>query len=65
MTDQIRFRMRLALYAERVGRSKSFVSITGLTQFVLDLLAWSAAAAIALVLRAYLQDERNITNAVQ
>ncbi|MBM4102307.1 MAG: hypothetical protein FJ256_08635, partial [Phycisphaerae bacterium] len=65
MTDQIRFRTRVALYAERVSRSKSFVSITGLAQFVLDLLAWSAAAAIALILRAYLQDERNIANAVQ
>ena len=65
MTNQINFRTRMALFAERIGQTKSFVSITGVIQFVLDVLAWSAAAALALILRAYLQDERNISEAVQ
>lgn len=65
MTQNLNSRTRLALFAERVGQSKSFVSITGVIQFVLDVLAWSAAAALALVLRAYLQEEQNISNAVQ
>ena len=65
MTNQINFRTRMALFAERIGQTKSFVSVTGVIQFVLDVLAWSAAAALALILRAYLQDERNISEAVQ
>ncbi|MEY4129132.1 MAG: dTDP-glucose 4,6-Dehydratase transrane protein putative capsular polysaccharide biosynthesis protein [Actinomycetota bacterium] len=65
MAEKLNSRTRLALFAERVGQSKSFVSITGVIQFVLDVLAWSAAAALALVLRAYLQEERDISNAVQ
>jgi len=65
MSEQINFRTRTALFAERIGQTKSFVSVTGVIQFVLDVLAWSAAAALALVLRAYLQDERNISEAVQ
>ncbi len=65
MTDQLNSRTRMALFAERIGQTKSFVSITGVIQFVLDVLAWSAAAALALILRAYLQDERNISDAVQ
>ena len=65
MTENLNSRTRLALFAERVGQSKSFVSITGVIQFILDVLAWSAAAALALVLRAYLQEERDISNAVQ
>ena len=65
MAENLNSRTRLALFAERVGQSKSFVSITGVIQFILDVLAWSAAAALALVLRAYLQEERDISNAVQ
>ena len=65
MNDQLKYRTRLALLAERIGQSKSFVSITGVVQFLLDVLAWSAAAAFALVLRSYLQDEQNISTVVQ
>jgi len=65
MNNQLKNRTRLALLAERIGQSKSFVSITGVVQFLLDVLAWSAAAAFALVLRSYLQDEQNISNVVQ
>ncbi len=65
MTDQLNLRTRMALFAERIGQTKSFISVTGVIQFVLDVLAWSAAAALALILRAYLQDERNISDAVQ
>ncbi len=65
MAELLNSRTRLALFAERAGQSKSFISITGVIQFVLDVLAWSAAAALALVLRAYLQEEINISGAVQ
>lgn len=65
MAEKLNPRTRIALLAERIGQSKSFVSITGLAQFFLDVLAWSAAATLALVLRAYLQEEQNISNAVQ
>jgi FlaA1/EpsC-like NDP-sugar epimerase len=65
MNNQLKNRTRLALLAERIGQSKSFVSITGVIQFLLDVLAWSAAAAFALVLRSYLQDEQNISTVVQ
>lgn len=65
MNNQLKYRTRLALLAERIGQSKSFVSITGVVQFSLDVLAWSAAAAFALVLRSYLQDEQNISTVVQ
>ena len=65
MKNQLRYRTRLALLAERIGQSKSFVSVTGVVQFLLDVLAWSAAAAFALVLRSYLQDEQNISTVVQ
>jgi FlaA1/EpsC-like NDP-sugar epimerase len=65
MNNQLNYRTRLALLAERIGQSKSFVSITGVVQFLLDVLAWSAAAAFALVLRSYLQDEQNISTVVQ
>lgn len=58
-------KVRIALFFERVEQSKSFVSITGVVQFLLDVLAWSAAAAFALVLRSYLQDEQNISTVVQ
>jgi len=65
MTEKLKFRTRSALLAQRIGQSKSFVSITGLIQFVLDIIAWSSAAALALVLRAYLQEVQDIGNAVQ
>ena len=65
MNNQLKYRTRLALLAERIGQSKSFVSVTGVVQFLLDVLAWSAAAAFALVLRSYLQDEQNISTVVQ
>jgi FlaA1/EpsC-like NDP-sugar epimerase len=65
MNNQLNYRTRLALLAERIGQSKSFVSITGVVQFLLDVFAWSAAAAFALVLRSYLQDEQNISTVVQ
>jgi FlaA1/EpsC-like NDP-sugar epimerase len=65
MNNQLKYRTRLALLAERIGQSKSFVSITGVVQFLLDVVAWSAAAAFALVLRSYLQDEQNISTVVQ
>lgn len=65
MAGLLNSRTRLALFAERIGQSKSFISITGVIQLVLDVLAWSAAATLALVLRAYLQDEQNISGAVQ
>ena len=65
MAENLNLRTRIALLAERIGQSKSFVSITGLVQFFLDVLAWSAAATLALVLRAYLQEEQNISDAVQ
>lgn len=65
MKDQPDLRRRLVLIAERFGNTKSFVSITGLVQFFLDILAWSAAAAIALVLRYYLQGEADISKVTQ
>ena len=65
MAEILSSRTRLAFFAERIGQSKSFISITGVIQLVLDVLAWSAAATLALVLRAYLQDEQNISSAVQ
>mgnify|MGYP003342812129 CR=1 FL=1 len=65
MAKNLNSRARLTLLAERVGQTKGFVSITGVVQFILDVLAWSAAAALALVLRAYLQEEQNISAAVQ
>jgi len=65
MTDKLRFRTRSALLAERIGQSKGFVSVTGLIQFVLDIVAWSSAATLALVLRAYLQEVQNLGDAVQ
>lgn len=65
MKDQLDLRRQLVLIAERFGNTKSFVSITGLIQFFLDILAWSAAAAIALVLRYYLQGEADISKVTQ
>ena len=65
MKDKLALRTRMALVAERIGQSKSFVSITGVIQLVLDVIAWSAAAAFALVLRSYLQGETDISGVVQ
>ena len=65
MKDELALRTRMALVAERIGQSKSFVSITGVIQLVLDVIAWSAAAAFALVLRSYLQGETDISGVVQ
>ncbi len=65
MKDTLALRTRMALVAERIGQSKSFVSITGVIQLVLDVIAWSAAAAFALVLRSYLQGETDISGVVQ
>lgn len=65
MKSRLTSRNRLVLIAERFGNTKSFISITGLIQFLLDILAWSAAAAIALVLRYSLQGETNIIEITQ
>ena len=65
MKDKLALRTRMALVAERIGQSKSFVSITGVIQLILDVIAWSAAAAFALVLRSYLQGETDISGVVQ
>ena len=58
-------RNRIWLTAERFGNSKSFHSITSIAQFVLDILAWVLAVAIALVMRSYLQGEVDIRGVVQ
>ena len=58
-------RNRIWLTAERFGNSKSFHSITSVAQFVLDILAWVLAVAIALVMRSYLQGEVDIRGVVQ
>ena len=58
-------RDRIWLTAERFGNSKSFHSITSVAQFVLDILAWVLAVAIALVMRSYLQGEVDIRGVVQ
>lgn len=65
MKDKLALRTQMALVAERIGQSKSFVSITGVIQLILDVIAWSAAAAFALVLRSYLQGETDISGVVQ
>ena len=58
-------RNRIWLTAERFGNSKSFHSITSVAQFILDILAWVLAVAIALVMRSYLQGEVDIRGVVQ
>lgn len=58
-------RNRLQLAAERFGNSRSFHSITSTTQFVLDILAWVLAVAIALVMRSYLQAAPDISKIVK
>jgi FlaA1/EpsC-like NDP-sugar epimerase len=49
----------------RLSNKKNFVAATSLIQLIIDIFAWSAAAAFALVLRSYLQDEQNISTVVQ
>ncbi len=58
-------RNRIWLTAERIGNSKSFQSLTSVAQFVIDILAWVLAVAIALVMRSYLQGEVDIRGVVQ
>ena len=58
-------RNRIWLTAERIGNSKSFQSLTSVTQFVVDIFAWVLAVAIALVMRSYLQGEIDIRGVVQ
>jgi FlaA1/EpsC-like NDP-sugar epimerase len=49
----------------RLSNKKNFVAATSFLQLIVDIFAWSAAAAFALVLRSYLQDEQNISTVVQ
>jgi FlaA1/EpsC-like NDP-sugar epimerase len=49
----------------RLSNKKNFVAATSFLQLIVDIFAWSAAAAFALVLRSYLQDEQNIGTVVQ
>jgi FlaA1/EpsC-like NDP-sugar epimerase len=49
----------------RLSNKKNFIAATSLIQLIIDIFAWSAAAAFALVLRSYLQDEQNISTVVQ
>ena len=58
-------RNRLRLTAERFGNSRSFHSITGTSQFILDILAWVLAVTIALVMRSYLQAAPDIGKIVK
>lgn len=65
MSTNQTFRNRARLSAERFGNSRSFHSITSTTQFVLDILAWVLAVAIALVMRSYLQAAPDIGKIVK
>lgn len=56
---------QFVLSLERLGNTKSFSSVTGLIQFVLDIVAWSAAATMALLMRSVLQDVPNIGSLAQ
>jgi FlaA1/EpsC-like NDP-sugar epimerase len=49
----------------RLSNKKNFIAATSFIQLIIDIFAWSAAAAFALVLRSYLQDEQNISTVVQ
>ena len=49
----------------RLSNKKNFIAAASFIQLVIDIFAWSAAAAFALVLRSYLQDEQNISTVVQ
>jgi len=49
----------------RLSNKKNFIAAASFIQLIIDIFAWSAAAAFALVLRSYLQDEQNISTVVQ
>jgi FlaA1/EpsC-like NDP-sugar epimerase len=49
----------------RLSNKKNFIAAASLIQLIIDIFAWSAAAAFALILRSYLQDEQNISTVVQ
>ena len=65
MNSQSTIIKRFVLSLERLGNTKSFSSITGLIQFILDIVAWSAAATMALLMRSSLQDVPNIGSLAQ
>lgn len=65
MNDRSTTLKRFVLSLERLGNTKSFSSVTGLIQFVLDIVAWSAAATMALLMRSVLQDVPNIGSLAQ
>lgn len=65
MNSQSTIIKRFVLSLERLGNTKSFSSVTGLIQFILDIVAWSAAATMALLMRSSLQDAPNIVSLAQ
>lgn len=65
MNDRSTTLKRFVLSLERLGNTKSFSSVTGLIQFILDIVAWSAAATMALLMRSVLQDVPNIGSLAQ
>ena len=65
MNSQPTIIKRFVLSLERLGNTKSFSSVTGLIQFILDIVAWSAAATMALLMRSSLQDVPNIGSLAQ
>lgn len=65
MNSQSTIIKRFVLSLERLGNTKSFSSVTGLIQFILDIVAWSAAATMALLMRSSLQDVPNIGSLAQ
>ena len=65
MNSQSTIIKRFVLSLERLGNTKSFSSVTGLIQFILDIVAWSAAATMALLMRSSLQDAPNIGSLAQ
>lgn len=65
MNSQPTIIKRFVLSLERLGNTKSFSSVTGLIQFILDIMAWSAAATMALLMRSSLQDVPNIGSLAQ
>ena len=65
MNSQPTIIKRFVFSLERLGNTKSFSSVTGLIQFILDIVAWSAAATMALLMRSSLQDVPNIGSLAQ
>lgn len=65
MNSQPTIIKRFVFSLERLGNTKSFSSVTGLIQFILDIVAWSAAATMALLMRSLLQDVPNIGSLAQ